>query len=145
MPTLTSSGKKGPVRLTLLYTVGRTHRQESPGYRSNLPGNTWPATLPQFICKQITAPWIELFPQMPSNKSQPVRPDASRHSSKMVITITTTTSYWQAPGGSPKQQQSARDMLYDRDPVGAQRSEGKRKSSVNFNRIALRWERPKPE
>lgn len=62
---LTSAGKKGCVRLTLLYTVGRTHRQESPGYRPNLPGNPWPATLPQFICKQRTAVLDVFFPQGP--------------------------------------------------------------------------------
>lgn len=47
------------VRLALLYPAGRTHRQESPGYRPNLPGNPRPATLPQFICKKMKV-WLDL-------------------------------------------------------------------------------------
>lgn len=55
------------VRLALLYPAGRTHRQESPGYRPNLPGNPRPATLPQFICKKMKV-WLDLALPMGAQK-----------------------------------------------------------------------------
>lgn len=59
VPRPATAGRRGRVRLALLYPGGRTHRQESPGYRPNLPGNPRPATLPQFICKKMKV-WLDL-------------------------------------------------------------------------------------
>lgn len=74
---------KGCVRpthlLTLLLTVGGTHRQQSPGDRSNFPGNAWPTPLPQFIYTQKTASLSQGFPQKPKTNLGQMPPTTEDH------------------------------------------------------------------